>query len=241
MPLRGTGEVMGLRPGLLQVRTDQGGVWLMKIEATPDKIVVQGTAEPTWLRRGMWVRFSTTLDTKGVAQSPLEELFVFTRTPETLIGIFPDSGPTIGAPEPAPKKSRSRRKRGAKLLDGPYLVAGQIAAARGGEVRVVAAGQAVRAKLAEKTTIRVDFLGDYSLVRAGDKVEFVGSFYQQGQALVSELKFQAATPFGSELAKPTAPKRRRPPPAPRSKQSPPVRKQPSGPESEPAEDGQPQS
>lgn len=200
-PLRGNGEVLGLRLGLLEVKTATGDLWLMKIDARPDKIVVQGTAVPTWLRPRMFVRFSATLDAKGVAQAPIDELFVFTPSPAFRTGVFPDSDAQFQSDEQPP--TRKKRRRRGSLPEGRYLVAGQLSSLRDGEMRVVASGRAVRAKLAENARIRVDLMGDYSLVRRGDKVEFVGSYFRKGRAEVRELTFTAKTPFGAEAVKPT--------------------------------------
>ena len=194
-PLSGSGEVVALRPGYLQVKAAGDQMWLMKIEARPEKIEVHATAVAGWLRPRMFVRFSATLDKKGMAQTPIEELFVFTPTPRDRIGVFPDSGPLLGEPEQTPANSKRPRHT---LTEGRYLVAGQLTGIRGDQIRVVAAGQTIGARLAEKANIRVDVLGDYSLVRQGDKVDYIGRVFDRGKALVYEVKFTAASPFGSE-------------------------------------------
>ena len=196
-PVSGTGEVVAMRPGLLQVKAAGDQMWLMKIEAPPEKIELHGTAVPGWLRPRMSVRFSVTLDKTGKAQAPVDELFVFTPTAMDRIGVFPDSGQQFGEPAQPPPKGRKRR---GTMTEGRYLVAGTLAGVRDGTIRVVAAGQTVTAQLAENAKIRVDLLGDYSLVRQGDKVEYAGRMVDQGKTLVDELKFTAASPFGGQAA-----------------------------------------
>jgi hypothetical protein len=196
LPINGSGEIVAFRPGFLQVKTAAGD-WLMKIEAPPEKIVLQGTALASWLRPGMLVRFSTTLDKKGVAQTPIEELFVFTPNPQYRIGVFPDS--ELLFDEAEQDKGQNLRKRRRAKTEGRYLVAGRLTSLRSGAMRVDA-GQNVRAQLAENAKIQVDVLGDYSLVRKGDKVEFVGHYYEKGKGILRDVTITAASPFGTEEA-----------------------------------------
>lgn len=202
--LRGQGQLLAIKPGLMQVRANSGEIWLMKIEARPEKILVQGAAVAGWLRSNMLVRFSAILDGKGVAQAPVDELIVFTPQPGFRIGVFPEPDQLFAGDKQPPTK-RTRRRRGA-MPEGRYLVAGRLVSFRDGEFRVTAGSSTVRAQLAEKAKIRVDAVGDFSLVRQGDKVDYIGKFYEKGKAIVSELTFTAASPFGSE-AEATAKKR----------------------------------
>jgi hypothetical protein len=196
-PLRGHGQLLAIRPGLMQVQGDDGQVWLMKIEATPDQVRVQGTAVAGWLKPGMWIRFSGTLDSAGVAQSPIQELFVFTPHPGLQIGVFPEVEPLGEDAAEQPAAKRTRRRRGA-LSEGRYLVAGRITSMRDDELRVTAGNGTVRAKVAEHPNIRVDMMGDYRFAKSGDQVDYVGRFYETGKALVTEVTFTATTPFGGE-------------------------------------------
>lgn len=207
-PLRGSAEVLAIRPGFLQVKTS-GGEWILKVEAPPDKIVVQGEAVPSWLRKGMYVRFSAELNKKGMAQAPIEELFVFSPGPQFRIGVFPESNLLFEDSQEIQQKTKSTRPRRRARSEGRYLVAGRLASLRKGTMRV-AAGETITAPLAENAKIRVDIMGNYSVVRKGDKVEFEGHYFEKGKAAVRLLTFTAASPFGSEASDPPPRKPARP-------------------------------
>ncbi len=196
LPISGSGEIVAFRPGFLQVKTAAGD-WLMKIEAPPEKIVLQGTALASWLRPGMLVRFSATLDKKGVAQTPIDELFVFTPNPQYRIGVFPDSELLFDKADQ--DKGQSPRNRRRAKSEGRFFVAGRLTSLRDGAMRIDA-GENIRAQLAETAKIQVDVLGDYSLVRKGDKVEFVGHYYEKGKGILRDVTITAASPFGTEEA-----------------------------------------
>jgi len=169
---------------LLQVQNKSGDTWLMKVEAPAEMITVRGTAQPNFLRKGMFVRFTAKLNEKGVIETPVEELFVFTPHQGFKLGIILES-----ADEPADenaKKIRRRSKRG--VTPGQYLVAGRLSAFNKDSI-AVAAGKQVKAKLAENATIRIDVIGDYSLVKKGDSVEYRGMYYQKGQGIANYVAF----------------------------------------------------
>lgn len=195
-PIRGTGEILNIRPGLLQLQAADGEKWLLKLEAPPTRVQVRGTAEPSWLRPGMLVRFSTTLDNQGNSETPIEQLYVFTPRPEYRIGVFAEVAFTSDEP-PADEPKRLRRKRGERSA-GPFLVAGRLASLKEGNIRVNAGRRAIQAKLADNAKIEVDVLGDYSMVRRGDHVDFKGRFYKKGEAVANELTFTTAKAFSGE-------------------------------------------
>ena len=76
--------------------------------------------------------------------------------------------------------------------------AGRLVSLRDGAFRVTVGSSTARAQLADEARIRVDAMGDFSLVKIGDKVDYIGKYFEPGKAVVSELTFTAASPFGSE-------------------------------------------
>ena len=53
--------IQDIRPGFFQVETEGGDTWICKIEAEPSDVTITGTADISWLRPGMYIRFSAGL------------------------------------------------------------------------------------------------------------------------------------------------------------------------------------
>ena len=169
--LRSKGEIKAVQPPFLQFNNTSGKLWTIKVEAKPGDVIYKGTADPSWLRRGMLVRFSAQLDQKANAQEPISELFVFVPRPGYGVGVSPE-------------------------LDGSFLVAGKLSSIKDGTLKLMAGRKTVTAELAEDATIQVE-LADYSLARPGDKIEMKGYFYQQGKGIASQLMITAAKPLAT--------------------------------------------
>ncbi|MCA9265315.1 MAG: hypothetical protein KDA60_15750 [Planctomycetales bacterium] len=203
--LKGKGELMDFRPGFLQVKDKEENVWILKVEAKPEDIVVEGTAEASWLQPGMFVRFTAQLSKKGQAEAPIEKLTVYTPRPDYVTGVIEE--PNEGAPfvfgeEPAAEKKKTPNA-------SSYLVAGQLVRVNGNEILVNANGPRVTATIAAEPEIDVELLGDYSMVRKGDTVSFKGRAFQLGQAVVDKVEVKATEPFkAAEQPEPPAKKKR---------------------------------
>ncbi len=194
------GQIEAVRPGFIKA-TAGGGTWVLKVQAKPADITLEGTAGVDWLKPGMLVRFVAPLNDQGVAQAPIEELTVFTPRPGYGVGVMPESrlGADVGLDADTPPA-------------GPaYLVAGQLASINDRQLIVSAGRDRVAATLADEIKIHVDMLGDYSLARPGDEIDFSGWAVQPGQAIVHKIKIVAANPFEAPLNRqqPTKEKRRR--------------------------------
>ncbi len=72
IPFQGTGTIEAVAPGGMQV-TAAGAVWLVKFDKNC-KIEVTGSADPSFLRSGLLVRFTADVDKKGKATALLNEL-----------------------------------------------------------------------------------------------------------------------------------------------------------------------
>lgn len=207
--LRSSGTILKIAPGFLQVKTKDGGQWVIQVPSNREGISVIGMAETNWLQRGMYVRFTGLFDKRGKPSGSINQLQVFTPNKETRIGIFPDSGLGLetkklfsdaeaAAPQPG--------KQPASSQFSPFMVAGRVASMKGGKLSVLAGRTVVQTQLAEKAKISVN-VSDARLARVGDLVE-LEAWYPANQkaaarAIATKIKVTASKPYAM-------PKRERP-------------------------------
>ena len=234
-PFAAEGTVHGVMPGQIQMMTATNQPWIVFLDPM-SKVHVRGTAEPDFLKRGMFIRFSAQLDKRGKSQSPIAELTVFTPSAETPVGIWPaGAAPVMGA-EGA---NQFGATFGPGVNAGPgaakapatsfYTVGGQITGERKGKLTVNAGRGIVQIELTESPVINVDF-ADYTVVRKGDKISVRGRMFRgrQGFAQAQELTIEVAQPLTDPRRKPTKPKAipPRPPQQPEKPAPPPEKKPP---------------
>lgn len=208
--LRSSGTILQIAPGFLQVKTKDGGQWVIQVPSNRDGVSVIGMAETNWLQRGMYVRFTGLFDKRGKPSGSISQLQVFTPGKETRIGVFPDSGlgletkelfsddDAAAAPQPGKQPAGSQFS--------PFLVAGRLASMKGGRLSVLAGRTVVQTQLAEKAKISVN-VSDARLARVGDLVEleawYPANQKAAGRAIATKLKVTASKPYAM-------PKRERP-------------------------------
>ena len=79
----------------------------------PQEIYYENSADVSWLRPGMLVQFSATLDKRGKAHAPIDALKVFSPREGYQIGLTPESGGLLVGYFRIPAKlSRRKRKKG---------------------------------------------------------------------------------------------------------------------------------
>ena len=189
-------------PGVLQMASGEGDMWLVKVEAKPQDITFSGTAEKSFLRTGMFVEFRAAVSKRGTIAEPVAMLTVFTPSDGRPPGILPDGdlgGGGNGLFGEEKKEEPKERKAAAKPKadDTVYRVAGAISKiGRGGDITVSAGGAQVKANLAEECKISVD-LNDLSFISAGDKVTVGGWFYKVRplERVVNKVEVIAANPL----------------------------------------------
>ena len=180
--IRSKGTIEAIKPGFVKVSAD-GVAWVLKVAAKPQDIALEGIADESWLQPGMLVRFVAALNEQGVAQAPVAELAVFTPRPGYGVGVLRENRIDSGSDEDT------------QPIGPSYLVAGQLAKIKDGQIMVSAGRDRVTATLADEVKINVDMLGDYSLARPGDEIDFQGRVLQPGQAIIVKMKIVAAKPF----------------------------------------------
>ena len=236
------GIIRGVKPGFIKV-TAGGGDWILKVDKNLTKrenILLEGEADPSWLQRGMLVRFEAHLDQQGVADGQIEELTVFTARNGYRVGVMLDQ-PGVGTASRdsrSRRKSRSRRDRfeeaeveardkTSKEVEGDdagkaalpksdlpkYLVAGRLDQFKNNKILVTAGRDRVTATLAEGAKIKLDVMGDYRLAQEGDQIDFTARQVKPGQAIAKRLRITLDAPLRGKPPTTVSEKRRRSRPA----------------------------
>jgi len=185
--------------GLLVSDTKSNRVWVQP-NGNPNptmacKITVAGTAEPGFLKGGLFVRFEAKLDKQGNVKEEVTKLAVVVLSENNQLRLDPDIGPGDDLKELEKK--------------GPvnYLIIGRLKSFKKGELQVATPEKDVKAKLAEKAEITVD-VDDLSLVAEGDKIEIKGKLQQApgvggvaaapGFVFADEIKVTLAKPLAGK-------------------------------------------
>ena len=201
-PLKLSGTMKGAAPGVIQVATEAGDMWLLKIEARPQDVTFAGTAEKSFLRTGMFVEFRAQVSKRGVVAEPVANLVVFTPSDARPPGVDADNvggagGDLFTEPKEEKKPDPKEKKARAKTDDTVYRVAGAISkVGRGGDITVSAGGAQVKFNLAEDCKISVE-INDLSFVSPGDKVNVEGRFIKArpGEGTAQQIEVTAAKPL----------------------------------------------
>ncbi len=176
MPLQHTGILTGIKAPYLQVKVGEA-TWVYKVEAEADKIHYSAEANLAWLRPGLLVRYDGA-DAKGKITAPLKELFVFSATPDSALGIQDDG-------------------------DGTYLVAGHLKSFKKGRMTVVVGRRKAIVELAKDAEIHVKYW-NLELMQLGDQIQAMGHYFVKGKGIVTSLHVIAQ----SKLDAPKKKKRR---------------------------------
>ncbi len=190
-----TGTLTAAAAPLIKLKPEKGNQeWTIRVDSKPEEIVVRGEAEKGWVKPGMFVHFDATLDKKGVGQSPVSEVSVFTPTPQLELGVtengaLPDFSAVGSEEEPAEKSDEEVSK---------FTVVGRLSGvARDGKWSVTAGRAKVTVEVAEDAKISVE-LPDPRLISMGDTVKGTVYYYNQGVGVMKgEVEVEAAKPFAA--------------------------------------------
>ncbi|MFP6676443.1 MAG: hypothetical protein VB878_15265 [Pirellulaceae bacterium] len=192
-----SGTIEEMDKGLAKIVDGDDTEWIVKMERNA-KFTYSGTAVPAWLKRGMWVRFTTDFNSKGEPQRSPKEVEVFLPKKGEKLGIYNAAkgkitNPFIKSSTPTPSE---------RFME--LTVAGRVKALRNKELQVEIAGRPtiyVKVDLDEQTKIQVD-VADPTLIRKGDKVTI------QGWEVPNSENAVLATSLTVTAKEPLAPKKR---------------------------------
>lgn len=187
MPADVSGQLSGFDGALVQFVDAQEQVYLAKLDPGRTSVIVSGTADVTFLRPGLVVRFTAPLDDKGNGLEELAELTLITPGPTTAPGVSSEN-----AQDPR----------------GPYDVIGQIRSLKKNKLVVVAGEVQVTVALAEEPKIEVK-VSDVSWASVGDAVTVKGLYAGPGQIVADLIEVKLREPLTGGKKK----KKRSPPPS----------------------------
>lgn len=206
--LNGEATVKGVRPGLLQVTTEDGKDWLVSIPMQPESVVFRGAATTQFLQPRMSVRFHAIFKKtekrrkEYQATQSVSSLEIITVRPGSEPNVYPDDA----------KDSRDellqdnegdepeRKKEVPKATDElACLVIGTLMEYKNNKIKVVAGPFVVVAELPETAEVSVD-VRHCLWVHPGDKVELNARYFlaMPGQAEGQQLTITAAKPLTAE-------------------------------------------
>jgi hypothetical protein len=153
------GKIVGTFPHGIQMETTRGAKWVIQVLPQQSQVKITGTADPAFLHPGLHIKFSGDIDDKGVLQSELKELEIFSPAGKNNIGIFPTGSDEKSKPVPRP---------GA----GSYDIRGRVLVYRDGEI-VIVAGKKLTGKVAAEAEIAVN-VQDLSFAQPEDELTVKG-------------------------------------------------------------------
>jgi hypothetical protein len=158
------GTVVGVGPTGLQILAKETNTpWVLQV-TRQSEVKITGTAEPSFLRPGLPVRFTAEVDEKGKLQQDLAELEIVTASGKGAVGVF-----EVGADENA-------RPVG-KLTAGTYDIRGKVGSLKNGEI-TVQAGKKIVGQLTDDAKITVN-VQDLSFVMPDSDVSVQGFYFKR--------------------------------------------------------------
>ncbi|MBC8353896.1 MAG: hypothetical protein H8E66_17995 [Planctomycetes bacterium] len=191
------GIVKGVRPGVLAVVTEQGQQWLVKTPERPQGISFVASANRSWLRPGMLVKFKNSFDAKGKPAALVRQLEVISLRADTQIGLTPDAKLAGGGAGLFSDDEPAKKSTAPKTMS--FTVVGTLRGFKDGNILVAAGRTTVQSQLDEKASISVD-VSDYSLARDGDSVQVSGWYYlgQRDRVFSTRLTISSKQKLGME-------------------------------------------
>ena len=175
------GKFVAAKPGMIQwTESDEIPCYVKVLPST--YVQVLGEAEPSFLRPGLLVKFTGTIQGRGTVAEPVEEITVFT----------PRDGYTIGV---------INEDENSKRDDGPKSITGQLKSIKNGKITVVAGKQTIKAELVEEPVVKID-INDYSLATPGDEITISGLGLDQTKIEATGIEIQLSEKLrGVEMRK----------------------------------------
>ncbi|HEV3004725.1 MAG TPA: hypothetical protein VGX78_09695 [Pirellulales bacterium] len=187
---------------LLVSDTKYGKVWvqlrqrdLRQLNSLPGTVEVTGTAETSFLKPGLLVRFHVKLE-KGNVEGDVAALEIVTLSEKVQLGLNH---------EPVPGKTLKELEKAGPV---DYIAVGRVKSFKNGLLQVSTGGDKdLKVKLSETAEVKVD-VDDLSFASSGDTVEIKGRITQlpfnggevPGRVVADEMKVTLAKPLTGKKA-----------------------------------------
>jgi hypothetical protein len=196
------GTVDEVENGVLKVKCEDQQ-YIVKIVPNFSHVQCNGTADRSFLRPGVLVKFEGEFDKKGQAKTPVEELTIVSESETSQPGIHGD------APADEVEEQRGNRKGQSET----YVVVGTIKMIKDTQMQVVAEEEKpIRVQLAKDAEIKVE-VDDYTLASIGDEIAVKGRQavaplgQQPGQIYAEDVTITLAKPLESDSKAPVKKKK----------------------------------
>ncbi len=186
------GTVVGVNPMMVQMTTSTKIPWVFRL-TQKTQVLVQGTAEKSFLRPGVFVEFTAMVDRKGNATTKVSELIICNPSPQKFPGVFPAEG-GLGVPEPPAGKKEAN-------APAMYQVVGIITAVKNDQFSVKTRQGTVHFELDMSPKITVN-MTNLAYVRQGDKIRVTGSAFREGLGEAQQVIVELNTPLTGPESQP---------------------------------------
>jgi hypothetical protein len=201
-----SGTLRGVVPGGLQMATSDNELWNVRIEGRQAEVSYTASADASFLKPGMLVKFTAIVNKKGQVADPITFITVFTPVDRTELGVYPEN---TGGSNPleglfSSEKKEQPKKPVKKIVeDQPYRIGGTLASLKSGKMVVSAGGIQFKCELADDAKIRVA-LGNLSYAQVGDKVDAEGWYYETSKpnAVANRVSVTAVNTLTEEKKRP---------------------------------------
>lgn len=188
--------------GLIQMVTEDGEEWVIKIDARPDSLWYYAEAEPNWLKSGMLVRFSGRFNKQGQAEGAVRSLAVVTLSQDVRPGVKIDASLNAGAnlfSKEKPQDPTAPKPPQSVAAD----VVGKLTGIKDGDFSVAAPGATLRGTLDEKAIVSVE-MKTLQMAKIGDSIEVNGWYPpgMKGRAIASRVTVRAKEPLKGRVKPP---------------------------------------
>ncbi|MBL9124553.1 MAG: hypothetical protein JNG90_13040 [Planctomycetaceae bacterium] len=171
------GKIVAIAGNVIQWTDPTNAEMYVQVDART-KVKVTGTADPSVLAPGMYVRFGAEISKRGKILNDLDELTIFTPGDGFTTGVFED-----GLVDP-------------KAASARYFVAGQIESVKNGLYSIETGEDSFKVKLSADSKINID-VPDISIARADDEITITGRGEAKNQIVASELEVKLAAPLAA--------------------------------------------
>jgi hypothetical protein len=157
------GSIDGMQGELVRMRDSKSDTWVLKLDDAT-KVVVEGEADPGYLRPGVFVEFTGQIDRKGALQEPIEEIAITSAQGKNSMGLFAEDDEEGLKPLKLP-------------APGTYRIRGKVVSYRNDEMTVLAGRAKISGKTSDDLKVKVK-VDDLSLASTGDVIKVKAWYYE---------------------------------------------------------------
>jgi hypothetical protein len=211
--LKGTVEQVGADGLAIKC---EGQAFNLSVDSNLTHVQCNGTADRSYLKPGVLVRFEGEFDKRMQPKSgPLEVLYVVTQSETSQPGIHSDSdvaAAAAAAGENGENSEEGGQRPAKRAAVENCVVIGTIKLLKDDQLQVVADGKPVKVQLAKEAEIKVE-VDDYTLAAAGDEIVVRGrtvqppSGQQPGHVFGEDVTITLAQPLESTSKAPAKKKK----------------------------------